>query len=369
MTPLKVNISPFLVLGFACGASVLGFSETSLLSIGPKFFPCRVPFCGDSFVLWHRPLVMCFFLLLFFFFSFHVTSLVLRITMMILVAALMSAALAVPPSFLTGPGFETNITVGSTVLSIPPGLTMSQYNQWKAANVLPLLSLPSNSKKRKSMAPRATGGPDAFGYTWQDAIGSIQLVDLSATGTLALPGISDDSHQGLLPLPFSFNFYGTNYNTFSVGTNGVVYFEDAYLGLANQCPLPAAQSYTPQRFIAVYHDDLIVRGGIYYQSFSTCPIGCASACLLIHFDNMDNFGSSGDNMQFNVALYPDGSILVIYGETGPEEGSGATAGLQGDPTTNALQYSCNSVSLFDGLAIGYQHPAGRQCLFGIEPTE
>ena len=166
------------------------------------------------------------------------------------------------------------------------------------------------------MAPRATGGPDAFGYTWQDAIGSIQLVDLSATGTLALPGISDDSHQGLLPLPFSFNFYGTNYNTFSVGTNGVVYFEDAYLGLANQCPLPAAQSYTPQRFIAVYHDDLIVRGGIYYQSFSTCPIGCASACLLIHFDNMDNFGSSGDNMQFNVALYPDGSILVIYGEQG-----------------------------------------------------
>ena len=149
--------------------------------------------------------------------------------------------------------------------------------------MLPLVSSQSatvdeSTAPSQRLTTRATGGPGPFGYTWEDTTGFTSFVDISGTGTLAM-GPTDDSVVAGLPLPFTFNFYGTDYNQFGVGSNGHIYFGSTdYLGLANTCPLPATQGYTPQTFIAIYHDDLVIDSGIYYSRDAGTAKGGRNTC-------------------------------------------------------------------------------------------
>jgi hypothetical protein len=221
--------------------------------------------------------------------------------------------------------------------------------------------------------PDAAGGPDDYGYIYADnaeaaCAGLYTFVDITTTGTAAGLFGADDEYAGPFAIGFSFDFYGTAQTQFYVGTNGTVYFEDAYLGLGNTCPLPATQSYTPQVFIAPYHDDLVVQsdGEIYYETFASCPVGNGAQCTIVQFYNMRPYsGVEGDNMNFEVVLYDDGSVALLYAQpsgSDPSQNNGgsATVGIQGSPNPSpvyALEYSCNSASLSSGLAIAFAHPS------------
>jgi len=218
----------------------------------------------------------------------------------------------------------------------------------------------------------ATGGPDDFGYIWADnaepaCAGLYNFVDITATGTAAGLSGADDDYAGPFPIGFSFDFYGTAQTEFYVGTNGTVYFQDAYLGLSNSCPLPATQGYTPQTFLALYHDDLVVQGNgdIYYQTFAPCPVGSGAQCTIIQFFNVRPYdGVDGDNMNFEVVLYADGSAVMLYdqpsgSDPGQNNGGSATVGIQGidtSPPVWGIDYSCNAPSLSSGLAVAFAHP-------------
>jgi hypothetical protein len=238
--------------------------------------------------------------------------------------------------------------------------------------------------------PDASGGPDDFGYIFADnaeaACSSLySYVDITATGTGAgLAGV-DDGHAGPFPFGFSFDFYGTTYTDFYVGSNGVVFFVDIYLGLGNVCPLPAVQgTYGVDTFMGVYHDDLEVQtnGEIYYQNFATCPVGNAGQCTVIQFHNMCDFGSTDDNMEFEVVLVDDGTIVYLYeqpvnDDASQTNGASATVGIQGSPAATpvyAIEYSCNVASLSSGLAIAFAPPtaitagAPSVCAQQVTPT-
>jgi len=220
--------------------------------------------------------------------------------------------------------------------------------------------------------PDAAGGPDDFGYIYADngeaaCAGLYTYVDITSTGTgVGLVG-ADDDYAGPFPIGFSFDFYGTAQTEFYVGSNGVAYFEDAYLGLGNTCPLPATQGYTPQVFIAPYHDDLVVQsdGEIYYETFAACPVGAGGQCTIIQYYNQRTFyGTEGDDMDFETVLYADGTIVMLYQQpsgSDPDSSNGgsATVGIQGAPVPPpifALEYSCDVASLASGLAIAFAHP-------------
>ncbi len=236
---------------------------------------------------------------------------------------------------------------------------------------------------------RGAGGPDDFGYVFMDTaegpcMGTYNYVDITGTGTAtALAGV-DDGHTGPFPMGFSFDFYGTPHTDFYVGSNGVVFFIDVYLGLGNVCPLPATQgSYGVETFIGVYHDDLEVQadGEIYYQTFATCPVGATgSQCTVIQFHNMSDFGSTDDAMEFEVVLFADGSVILQYAEPANDDanqtnGASATVGIQGidtSPPVWALEYSCNTQSLVPDLAVVFAPPTAQsggvpdQCIVPVD---
>ncbi len=243
---------------------------------------------------------------------------------------------------------------------------------------------------------RAVGGPDDYGYVFMDTaetpcMGTYSYVDITATGTAAALAGVDDGHEGPFPVGFSFDFYGTPLTEFYVGSNGVVHFIDVYLGLGNVCPLPATQgSYGVNTFIAAYHDDLEVQanGDVYYETFATCPVGAGgSQCTVIQFHNISDFGSTDDDMEFEVVLFADGTVILQYAQPANDDaaqsnGASSTIGIQGtdvSPPDWALQYSCNTASLAPGLAVVFAPPTAQsggvpdQCIvpvdlqtFGIE---
>jgi hypothetical protein len=222
----------------------------------------------------------------------------------------------------------------------------------------------------------ATGGPDDFGYVFADNAeaacqGTYNYVDISTTGTATGLVGQDDAHTGPWPMGFSFSFYGTAYTDFYVGSNGVVFFQNDYLGLSNVCPLPATQGYTPQTFIALYHDDLVVQGDgeVYYQTFATCPVGASgSQCTVVQYHNIEDCCEGTiDNMDFELVLFANGTIILQYdqpvnGDPSQTNGASSTVGIQGtnvSPPVWALQYSCNTQSLSSGLAVVFAPPGAQ----------
>lgn len=222
----------------------------------------------------------------------------------------------------------------------------------------------------------ATGGPDDFGYVFADnaeaaCAGTFSWLDITSTAAAAGLAGEDDSHAGPFPMGFSFSFYGTGYTDFYVGTNGVVFFVNTYLGLGNVCPLPATQgSYGVNAFIAPYHDDLEVQtnGDIYYQTFGSCPVGASGGqCTIIQFHNMQDYGSTDDNMEFAVVLFANGTVILLYDQPVNDDpnqtnGASSTVGIQGidtSPPVWALEYSCNTQSLSSDLAAIFAPPGAQ----------
>ena len=71
--------------------------------------------------------------------------------------------------------------------------------------------------------PAATGGPDAFGYTWIDsdtAAGpTYSWIEIKGFGEQVI-GLGDDNVVGPFDLGFDFPYYGTLFNSINIGIKG-----------------------------------------------------------------------------------------------------------------------------------------------------
>jgi hypothetical protein len=162
----------------------------------------------------------------------------------------------------------------------------------------------------------------------------------------------DDSYYWPIDLPFPLNFYGTDYAQLAVSSNGTVYFEDDYLGLANAA-IPSANSYGVYTFIAHFWDDLVVYPGEVYYWYD-------GEKFIIEYYQVEGLaGYSGEDGTWEVILFENGNILFQYQDVDMGEvhgyGRSATVGIQGD-TVTGLQYSYNTPALSDGLAICFAYP-------------
>ena len=220
---------------------------------------------------------------------------------------------------------------------------------WPAALIIALAAAPC--------ARAATGGPDAFGYTYIDndePSGPLfQFLDLQGVGTPVNLG-DDDSQQVSIGFPFS--FYGQTYSQARIQSNGALSFDGSSLTFTNSC---LAYTGSPSAFVAVHWDDMNPGGGgtIYYDTAGTSP----NRVFTVQWRNVPHYNVSG-NYDFEISLF-EGSdqILLQYEDvtTSPsyDHGASATVGIQ-DGTTTYLQYSCNQLALDDGLAILFQACAG-----------
>ena len=194
------------------------------------------------------------------------------------------------------------------------------------------------------------GGPDLYGYIWRDSDdpnGPIfSWTDIRTTGTL-VTGLGDDNYVGPFPLGFTFNYYGTDYTQFYIGSNGFVGFgpPNAY-NQYNNIPIPSTSD--PDNILAWSWDDFRpINGTVYYQTIGSQ--------LIVQFVDYEDFSGTGQ-INAQVVLDANGSIRFQYlSLLGSYDGTSSTIGIENQTGNDGLQVSFNALYLHDSLAIEFVH--------------
>ncbi len=169
------------------------------------------------------------------------------------------------------------------------------------------------------------GGPDDGGYTWMDSEEdggpAYEWIDISEIGEQLRAG--DDWNSGAIDLGWTFNFYGTDYNSITVCSNGWVsftsqqtWFTDADYPNGNQAfgAILAAQTF-----------DLDVNDGGALRFYTNRDERYA----VISWDDIPQYGQGGGNRStFQIIIYGDGMIKFQYGDDNDPTGENVVVGIQ-----------------------------------------
>jgi Zn-dependent metalloprotease len=191
---------------------------------------------------------------------------------------------------------------------------------------------------------RGSGGPDAFGYRWTDSNepgGPVYaFTDISATGTPVT--LSDDSASPAIPLPFAFSFYGVDYSTVFISSNGHLTFGTASTDFSND-PVPTAA--TPNNFVAGYWDDLNPGAGgqVDYQTM-------ADGSFVVQYTAVPRYGGTTGTVTMQVILSASGAITYQY-QSVPTTNNSATIGIENATGTDGLQIAFNAAYAQASLAV------------------
>lgn len=192
-----------------------------------------------------------------------------------------------------------------------------------------------------------TSGADASGYSWidSDTIGgpTYNWLDISQTGTTLGTG-NDASYW--FRLPYYFNFYGTNYDTVYVNTNGWISFGNP--GTVTYVNAAVPSSSVPNKAVFVFWDDMDVNAAdganMYYQTFGATP----NRYTVITWKDVRRNSAlyTFNQMTFQVILHESGKIVMQYkdcavGDSSYNWGKSATIGIENSTGTVGRQYLFN----------------------------
>ncbi len=186
------------------------------------------------------------------------------------------------------------------------------------------------------VSPQATGGPDDFGYTWDDSV-AFNWVDARGGTDTGLGGNTEV--VGPVSLPFPFKFYENTYSQIYISKYGYAGFTNINLTRSQgQIPNPSP----PNNIIAPYWvPSLVNEGGytgkVYYTSGGTAP----NRYFVIEWYQIRGSSSPDENVYtFEVILYENGDILFQHATM--TYGSGWVCGHAGIEDSEGL----------DGLGYG-----------------
>jgi len=178
----------------------------------------------------------------------------------------------------------------------------------------------------------------------------------TSTGNSIIPGTTDtgnhcDDCTTSVSLPFPVSFYGTNFSTVALSSNGNVQFTSGggTANNSNSC-LPNSAYSSPTVF--AFQGDLLTNGtgsGIF-----TAVQGTAPRRRFIVEWRAGYFVASG-TANFEVIFYENsGNFSMIYGATA-DQGSGEVTGAQkaGATGSDFTQFSCRTASTPSGLRVDY----------------
>ena len=180
----------------------------------------------------------------------------------------------------------------------------------------------------------SSGGPI---YSWQD---------ITSTGTqISMSG--DDINTGPHPIGFSFPYYGTEYTTFRISTNGWISFTNTSSDLTNRV-LPDGDA--PEAMLALFWDDL------HFYSVDRAYYYSDGGQLVVTFNDVRRFQQeTTTSYTFQVILNSDGQILYQYNTmTGINASWGATIGWQDESRTlggTIVHNYTNYDMIHDGWAV------------------
>jgi len=184
----------------------------------------------------------------------------------------------------------------------------------------------------------ATGGPDEFGYTYDDTV-PYQWIDISETGT---DSEIESYDRAKVPIGFDFKFYGNTYEEVWISSSGFLQFgsEGGDEDYDNQ-DIPVDDDLN--NIICPFWDDISLREKeeaiIYYQSFPDKFI-----VQWVEFQHDNELGNPESKLTFQVILYKDSNdIKFQYKEMVNDnyyyaDGRSATIGIENIDGTIGLKY-------------------------------
>ena len=189
------------------------------------------------------------------------------------------------------------------------------------------------------------GGPDAFGYRWNDSSepdGPVfKWVDVVAPANLiTLSG--DEGVSAPVPTGISFPFYGHRFTQVRVCTNGYLQFGPEGPSFENQ-GLPSTAG--PRNLIAPFWDDLNFGSGVNRAYVHNDGTRC-----VITWDAVPRYNDVGSVMTFQCILYPSGEIRFQYLHMAGTLNN-ATLGIQDSSRTVGLTVAFNQDYVRDSLAV------------------
>ena len=201
-------------------------------------------------------------------------------------------------------------------------------------------------------------GPDAYGYyIYDDTDSSTGLAPefewseiatpAGGPGTI-IPQITDDDNDTVtIALPFTFKYYGLNYNSIGICTNGFLELGNATYHWGTNYTIPAYNG--PKRMIAPFWDNLnpgyLYGGhGDIYQYYDA-----VNHRWILEFYEVAHRNDYYNHETFQVILYDpdfyptltgDGEILLLYSTI--ENATSNTVGIEDHTETRGLQYVYNN---------------------------
>jgi hypothetical protein len=194
--------------------------------------------------------------------------------------------------------------------------------------------------------PVGVGGPDAFGYRWIDSDEpggpAYQWVEINGVGTPL--SLGDDTYTASLPMGITFPWYGNNYTTLHVSTNGFVSFTAPSGLYYTNGGIPSTAD--PDDMVGAYWDDLNAADGGHVYTYQDV----ANARFIIEWDAVPLFrtGGGGPPQTFEIILNADGSVATQYKTV--TEATSATVGIENVDGSVGLQIVFNAAYLHNALA-------------------
>ncbi len=152
------------------------------------------------------------------------------------------------------------------------------------------------------------------------------------TGTSVTLG--DDAGSAALPIGFSFNFFGNDYTSFHLASNGFVSFDGSGMsGAASYTPNNIPNTGNPNTMIALVWDDLnpTLGGTIKYTTTGTAP----NRRLLVTYENIRLFGST-NSVTVQLKLFEGTNRIEIHTTNAQNDGGLRTQGIESAGGTSGL---------------------------------
>ena len=168
---------------------------------------------------------------------------------------------------------------------------------------------------------------------------NIPFAPSPATGTQVF--LSDDAVSAMLPIGFSFCFYGNTYTNFYIGSNGWISFSAGQPATFTSAPIPSTAFGVPKNCIMGPWQDWHpgVGGQIRYQTQGTAP--CRR--LVVSFTSLPFFSCTSTLGTFQIVLYEGTNIIENHITNKPActqwAGGTAVQGIHNLPGTAAVTVS------------------------------
>ena len=198
-------------------------------------------------------------------------------------------------------------------------------------------------------APAASGGPDAYGYTWDDTE-TYAWNDISGTGTLLT--LSDDDEASLAP-GFDLFFYDASYTNVSVSSNGHVVLGAGGDLIGVECADWTTYTYAIYGYWTDMNPSSI--GAIYWETQGAAP----NRKFIVQYDGVPVYGNNANTGTFQLVFEEATKDIVVYIDdpfsAGDDE---AVIGIHGATVENNLYAECADGAGTAGTAYRFAYPGG-----------